>query len=116
MRPTVVVEISERWLKLIAGRPAARQAVHGAAKPIQGLSDEQITQALGSMLQELKLKVRQVTMCLPRNLVTVRNLHLPSQKPAEIAQMIDLNIVRMVPYRKEEVVSSYRLLGVDDIG
>ena len=116
MRPAVVIEISERWLKLIVGRPAARQAVHGAARSIQGLSDEQITQTVSSMLQELKLKARQVTMCLPRNLVTVRNLHLPSQKPAEIAQMIDLNIVRMVPYRKEEVVSSYRLLGVDDIG
>lgn len=116
MRPAVVVEISERWLKLIVGRPAARQAVHGVAKPIQGLSDAQITQAVGGALRELKLKVRQVTVCLPRNLVTVRNLHLPSQEPAEIAQMIDLNVVRMVPYRKEEVVSNYRLLGVDEIG
>lgn len=116
MRPAVVIEISERWLKMIVGRPSARQAVHGVVKPIQGLSDEQITQAVSGTLRELKLKARQVTLCLPRNLVTVRNLHLPSQAPAEIAQMIDLNIVRMVPYRKEEVVSNYRLLGVDEIG
>jgi hypothetical protein len=30
--------------------------------------------------------------------------------------MIDLNVARMVPYRKDEVVTSYQLLGVDEIG
>lgn len=118
MRPAVAVELSERWLKILVGKPSVRgtQASQCLVKPIQGLADEQVTQVVSATLKELKLKPRSVMLCLPRNLVTVRNLHLPSQEPKEIAQMIDLNIVRMVPYRKEEVVSSYRLLGVDDIG
>lgn len=113
MRPSVAIEIGERWLKVMAGRPDAPQ---GLLRPIQGFTDEQITGVLTTALRELKLKARPVVLCLPRNLVTVRNLHLPSQDPNEIAQMIDLNTVRMVPYRKQEILSSYRLLGVDDIG
>lgn len=109
----MAVEIGERWLKLMAGRPESPQCL---LRPIQGLTDEQITETLTSALKELKVKARPVALCLPRNLVTVRNLHLPSQDPKEIAQMIDLNIVRMVPYRKQEILSNYRLLGVDDIG
>lgn len=113
MRASIAVEIGERWLKIMVARQGAPQCL---LRPVQGLSDEQVTQALTAMLKELKVKPRPVALCLPRNQVTVRNLHLPSQDPKEIAQMIELNIVRMVPYRKEEILSNYRLLGVDDIG
>ena len=118
MRAPVTVEISERWVKIVAVKPSVRQPqlVACLAKPIAGFSDEQITQTIARTFRELRLKARPLTVCLPRNLVTVRNLHLPSQNSTEITQMIDLNIVRMVPYRKEEVVSSYRLLGVDESG
>jgi len=118
MRPPVAVEISERWLKVVVAKPATRppRLLACVVKPIAGFSDGQITQTVQQVVRELKLKARPVTVSFPRCLVTLRNLHLPSQDPREIAQMIDLNVTRMVPYRKEEVVSSYRLLGADDIG
>lgn len=118
MRPPVAVEISERWLKVVVAKPATRppRLLSCVVKPIAGFSDGQITQTVKQVFRELKLKARPVTVSFPRHLVTLRNLHLPSQDAREIAQMIDLNVTRMVPYRKEEVVSSYRLLGVDDIG
>lgn len=118
MRPPVAVEISERWLKVVVAKPAARppRLLACVVKPIAGFGDGQITQTVKQVVRELKLKARPVTVSLPRHLVTLRNLHLPSQDPREIAQMIELNVTRMVPYRKEEVVSSYRLLGADEIG
>ena len=67
-------------------------------------------------LRDLRVTPKPLVVCLPRNLVTMRNLHLPSQDPAETAEMIDLNIVRLVPYRKEEVLSGHQVVGADEVG
>jgi len=117
MRTPVAVEMGERWLKVVA-KPSLRQPQRLVClvKPIAGLSDEQMTQTLASALKEVRVKPRPLVLCLPRNFVTVRNLHVPSQSLDEIAQMVDLNIVRLVPYRKDQVLSSYQLLGTDEFG
>lgn len=117
VRVPAAVELGERWLKVVT-RPIARspQSLDWVVKPIANLSNEQITQAVASAFRELRVKPKPLVVCLPRNLVTLRNLHLPSQNPEEIAQMIDLNLPRLVPYRKEEVLSSYQLVGTDEIG
>ncbi|MBI3020840.1 MAG: pilus assembly protein PilM [Candidatus Omnitrophica bacterium] len=118
MKALVAVEISERWLKVVVAKPSAKppELLNCLVRPLSGLTDEQTTQTLAVAFRDLKVRPRPLIVCLPRNLVTVRNLHLPSQDPREIGQMIDLNIVRMVPYQKEEVLSSYQVLDVDEAG
>jgi hypothetical protein len=118
MKPSIALEINEHWLKLVAVNPVNRQpsSLRGLVRSIESFNESQITQTLLESLRELKLKPAPVIISLPRNQVTLRNLHLPSQNTQEINQMVQLNIARIVPYKTEEVVYSYRILGKDDIG
>ena len=117
MRSPVAVEINEEFLKLVTAKPfvKSRQASDCIVKPIAGLSDKQITEQLSGLLRELKLKPSPLVVSIPRNFVTVRNLHLPSQDKNEILQMLQLHMGRIVPYRKEEIVFGYSLLGFDEM-
>ncbi|MCX5696837.1 MAG: PilN domain-containing protein [Candidatus Omnitrophica bacterium] len=120
MRLSVGIEISEQYLKLVA----AKTIRIGQSKlfdccmiePVSALTEEQISKKIAELLQKRKWKARQTIVCLPRNLSTLRNLALPSQDRDEIVQMINLNIGRVVPYKKEEIVYGYQFLGRDELG
>ena len=51
-----------------------------------------------------------VVTILPRHHATVRVVELPSQDPAEIAQMATLSAEEMVPFSKDEIVLSSTIL------
>lgn len=118
IKPTAGVEIGERYLKIAVARPAKGSAysLEYFVKPTRGLSDEDIAKAVKERLEKSGIKTARLTVCLPRNLVTMRNLHLPSHDPSEIAQMIDLHIGRIVPYKKEEIVFDHMSLRTDSLG
>ncbi|MDD5166763.1 MAG: pilus assembly protein PilM [Candidatus Omnitrophica bacterium] len=111
-------EINEQYLKMLVARVQGRSAKLADCRieQIKLLNDEQTSQLVGDVLHKTKFKTKNTTICLPRNSVTVRNLHLPSQETKEITQMIDLHIGRIVPYKKEETVFGYQVLGKDEMG
>jgi len=111
------LEFAERYLKLVIAKPQITSSkLFHYVEPISSFSDEQITGKIKDILKKNKLKPKGLILCLSRNLVTVRNLHLPSKDKQEISQMIDLNIARIVPYKKEEIVFGYCILGADETG
>ena len=113
----VGIEINEQFLKIVTAHPFVKQEqlTDCIIKPILGLSDKQITETISEIFRELKLRPRPLVVSIPRNSVTVRNLHLPSEDKFEIAQMLQLHIGRIVPYKKEEIVFNYSLLGHDEM-
>jgi len=117
MKAPVLIEINEEFLKIATGKPFARQRqlADCYVAPISGLTDNQISQAVGNFLRENKVRPAPLSVCIPRNFVTVRNLHLPSQVESEIRQMLQLHIGRIVPYKKEEIVFDYSLVGYDEM-
>lgn len=118
MKIGLTVEITSEWLKLVFVRLSKTKPrlLDYQVKKISSLSDGEITQVLIETLKESKYKVRTAILCLSRHLLTVRNFNLPSQDPQELAQMVNLNIVRIVPYRKEEIISNFRIVGKDYAG
>jgi Tfp pilus assembly protein PilN len=54
---------------------------------------------------------KQNFLIIPRHLVTLRFIELPSTEPSEIIQMADFQALKQLPYTKEEIISSYRNLG-----
>jgi Tfp pilus assembly protein PilN len=86
------------------------------AKSVSALNDEQITREIVDFLKKEKTKLKSAILCLPRNLVTVRNLYLPSQDAKEIDQMVELHISRVVPHKKDEIIFSHHFLGVNQEG
>ncbi|MDD5596227.1 MAG: pilus assembly protein PilM [Candidatus Omnitrophica bacterium] len=113
----VGIEINEQFLKIATAAPFVKQEqlADCVVKPIAGLTDKQITEIISEVFRDLKLRPRPLVLSVPRNLVTVRNLHLPSEDKNEIGQMLQLHIGRIVPYKKEEVVFNYSLLGHDEM-
>jgi Tfp pilus assembly PilM family ATPase len=65
---------------------------------------------VGSAFKDLRLHGVRVLVLLPRQMVNLRLLDLPSTEGAEVADMIDLQIGKHTPYTRDEIVSGYRVL------
>ena len=115
LKNTLGIEIGERYIKIASVGPRGKVYDY-AAGTADSFGEEQMAKVLSEMLRRHKLKPQSVVLCLPRNLATIRNLHLPSKDQSEINQMIELNIARIVPYKKEEIVFGYHFLGEDEMG
>ncbi|MBL7130561.1 MAG: PilN domain-containing protein [Candidatus Omnitrophica bacterium] len=119
MKNAAVLEIGNNYIKIAATRFSIRKPLQGftyLTKPISSLDDVKISGLLSETFTSLKLKPQFLALSLPRNLATVRILSLPSNTPEEISKMIDLHVVRVVPYKKEEVISCYSILDTDEQG
>jgi len=57
-----------------------------------------------------------VTVVVPRSQATVRNLHVPSRSAAEIESMVELQLARVIPHKKEDIVYGYTAAGKDSMG
>lgn len=115
---TTVIEITPQWLKLVSAKPSLSgvEIVNLSVESVASLDPEGLTQELSALIKKLKFTPYPLIVSFPRNLVTMRNLHLPSTDPKEIESIIELHMGRQVPYPKEEIVGSYQILGTDDTG
>jgi hypothetical protein len=109
MRTRIVIEVSERWLKVSIGHKVA-------VEPLANLEPGSISSGLNLILKQNKgSKDLDVSVVLSRNKITVRRVDLPSQDLKEIEQMLGLYLIRQIPYHKEEVCWAYQNLGFDGV-
>ena len=119
MKPSLGIEIGERYLKLVAARPAAAKQggwLEFGAYPISNFQDGEISKIISSFLQKTKFKARSAAICIPRNMLTVKTLQLPTRDSKESEQMIELHLGRLVPYKKEEIIFGHQFLGTNATG
>lgn len=118
MNLSVALEVSKQYLKIVTFETVANQqgVFNCIVESVASLTDEQIANKITEILRREKIRPRAICVSLPRDFVTVRNLHLPSQDNQEITQMIELHIARVVPYKKDEIVFTYKLSGMDEMG
>ncbi len=111
-KSAVAVEWSGEWLKAAqveinpAGGPDGKRLVRIDARRIPSV--EELPNLLRDLIADWMKGADSVVVSLPRNLVTVRNLKLPSIDPAEIKDMIALQVTRQTPYSKEEIISNFQ--------
>ena len=109
MKTKVMIELSERWLKVAIGHKVA-------VEPMLSAEPATIASSVSSILKQNKCgRDLEVFVVLSRNKITVRRVELPSQDPKEIEQMLGLYLIRQIPYHKEEVFWSYQNLGFDGL-
>lgn len=111
--PVVIVEAGSEGLKLVR-TVLSRDGVALSQlriEPFDTPDEAMAAQALTRAVRELKPDRLPVIGCLPRQLVTIRLLELPSTDPAEIADMVDLQADKQTPYSKDEITWDYRILG-----
>lgn len=116
---TLVLEIGNPWLKMVAFKSAISTSHLKSLSTtnVTNLSEDGIAVAISDFLKDLKVKKPQtIIVSFPRNAVTLRNMRIPSSNPSEIEDMIKLHVGRQVPYAKEEIVSGHRVIGKDSMG
>ncbi|MBM4142724.1 MAG: hypothetical protein FJ225_03890 [Lentisphaerae bacterium] len=108
----VVVEISNDWLKIAQAVPQ-RGGVALAKLHLQRFEtlDGSLAGAVSAAFDRLGIPRSGVVACLPRQVVNVRMLELPSTDPSEIADMVELQAGKQTPYSRDEIVSDYRIVG-----
>lgn len=116
-KPIVIIEIGNDWLKILECNPLSQTNFITKASFMK-LSQikESVSDAISKIFRDLKLNKNTVLACIPRHLVTVRILELPSTDPKEIADMIELQIGKQTPYAKEEIVFSHRIIDAEREG
>ncbi|MFH1476426.1 MAG: PilN domain-containing protein [Verrucomicrobiota bacterium] len=110
----VAVEIGSQWLEICIHRDGR---FHETAPRLFLCkitdSGETASQAIARIFKENKIGRCSIIAYLPRHVIAaVRILKLPSTNPAEIKDMIDLQIGKLTPFSREEIIVSYRVIDV----
>jgi len=109
-KPLVVVEIGNEWLKIAESRPAAGRCITKAKFVRLSEIKGPLHEAIAKIFKNLRLNKHAVIMYIPRHLVNVRILELPSIDPQEIKDIVNLQMGKQTPYSKDEIVSSYSII------
>jgi len=105
-RANTIIEITESHIKCLQTRLTAGRLhlMHCHVTGIIQHSDEEITKTISSFLNLAKSQAQNIITVIPRRFVIQRHISLPSHDEEEIQKMVSLQIVKQVPYPKEDIV------------
>jgi Tfp pilus assembly PilM family ATPase/Tfp pilus assembly protein PilN len=107
---TTVIEWAGDWLKLAR---AEQSRITGLwFRRVEG--DPVL--ALAGLLREVPGELGAVVAILPRPMATLRVLEFPSLDPREIRDMVELQIGRLTPYSRDEMVADFKIIGSERAG
>ncbi len=110
-KPAVIVEIGNDWLKIAEssfsplGVEITRISLHKLA-----LIKGNVSVVISDIFKELAINRQHIILCIPRHLLTVRVLDLPSIDPKEIDDMINLQVGKQTPYSRDEIISTHKIM------
>lgn len=115
-RPTVAVEIGTDALKILqlpAGAGRGRRAAQGPRLTVVRLADlkQPLAEELPPLFASLGIHNQPVTTYLPRKLVTMRFIEVPTTDDRELAEMMRLQGIKQTPYASDEVSMAYTVVG-----
>lgn len=112
-----IVDIGNNWLKFIYGQYIKKNFTLEMSRfiPLAEIK-ESIYEYITKIVKETKSKNLSVIACIPRNLVTVRFVDLPSHDPQEVKNMLLFQIGKHTPYSKDEIIFDYSLIDKIDSG
>src|SRR2546428_12789508 len=110
-RTITALEFSGEWLKLARVEVSAkgkRRLRRLVARPV--VLPEEIPKTFVDLVKEGVGVADSILISIPRNLVTVRNLQLPTTDPRELNEMIGLQTAKQTPYAKEEIIADFQVV------
>src|SRR5438094_9596005 len=110
-RTITALEFSGEWLKLARVEVSAkgkRRLRRLVARPV--VLPEEIPKTFVDLVKEGVGAADSILISIPRNLVTVRNLQLPTTDPRELNEMIGLQTAKQTPYSKEEIIADFQVV------
>jgi len=77
----------------------------------EGKSADEITKSLKTWYDGLKAKNPQIISVIPPSQVITKNIEIPSTKPQEIEDIINLQAGRHTPFSREEIIVDHLVIG-----
>ena len=111
-KAVVAVEIGQGWVKAVASKETngLRKIVNVTARRLTSASNAEIAKVIKEMLAEMGLGQFKLVASLPRHSVTMRYISLPSTDPAELENIAALQAIKQLPYPKDEIIISHKIL------
>jgi type IV pilus assembly protein PilM len=106
----VALEFAGEWLKLahVAVGAKGKRLVRLMARRVG--SHEALARTLRELVRQGQIPTDAVLVSIPRNLVTVRNLQLPTNDLGEIREMISLQAAKQTPFAKDEIIADFQIV------
>lgn len=116
LRSVVALELCGEWLKMVnVSRTATSKSIAAlVARKVD--RPENLTLILKDLVVQGWIDTNQVHLSIPRNLLTARNLQLPTSDPQELRKMVDLQLTSQTPYTKEEIIADFQTVGASPSG
>ena len=110
-KTTVIVEIGNDWLKILESQasPSQKYLTKASFTKLAHI-EEKVSDEIAKVFKNLNFDKKSVITYIPRHLLTVRVLHLPSTDPKEISNMVNLQVGKQTPYSKDEIISAHKIL------
>lgn len=112
------IEITDAHIKLVQAAVSRGDAVltYCDVREIVQYSDPEVSRMIASMVANGKIRARDLIGTIPRRFAILRHLTLPSHADEEIKKMINLQIIKQVPYPREDVILDYTVLSKESTG
>ena len=114
---TVFVETGSNWFKIIEAEQLAK-GLCVSKICLERFEDigSGLSQSIAAAFKKHKFSNIPVISCVPRQMVNIRMLELPSMDPDEISDMVGFQAGKQTPYSKDEVAFDYKMLESDRDG
>ena len=106
------VEITDTHVKLLQTQLERDKVTlyYCDVREITQQSDQEVSKILSSMVTASKIRPINLVGIIPRRFAILRHMAFPSHTEHEIQKMVNLQIVKQVPYPKEDILLDYSLL------
>ena len=116
-KQVVLIEIGSEWLKIAqfdkSGSGLILSKLH--LEKFESVGSD-LTRMIASAYKKRKFAKIPVIACLPRKVVNVRMVDLPSNEVDEIEDMVELQVQKLTPYSKAEILSDYVIMSANKSG
>jgi len=108
---TTVLEIDSDWIKIVQAQPFGKELKISniIAEKITPSTDDETPDRVSALLKGLKINQNFFTVSIPHQLAVIKNLELPSVNPAEVKDMVELQIGKQTPFTKDEIIYDYTI-------
>lgn len=109
---SVFIEIGLDWFKILQFEQSSKgiQLVRMCLEKFDVVGSA-LSNAISNALKKNKFPKGAVVSCLPRQVVNIRLLELPSVDPDEIDDMVGFQAGKQTPYSRDEIVYDYKITG-----
>ncbi|MDP8298193.1 MAG: pilus assembly protein PilM [Candidatus Orphnella occulta] len=113
-----VLELDNDWLKVVQVQVSGqeRRISKIIVEQVASSKDDKAPDRISALLKELNVDSSLLTVSIPHQLVVIKSLELPSVNPAEVKDMVELQIGKQTPFTKEEIIYDYEIVSTNAEG